>query len=688
MSHSCSSNTSSGTRVLRRGAIEKFRGFLAVAEGLLPFRVPEDSCVLVCFSNSAKRSHTLTRAMDLLQTEAGKTMLLLGNEAIARGVLESGVRLVAVYPGTPSSEIGNNLTAMAPHIPNFYFEFSTNEKVAMEVAGAAAIAGVRSLMVCKGPGLNVAADPFLSLAYIGVRAGMVVLVADDPSMWSSQNENDSRFYALMANIPMLEPSDPSEAKSMLLQAYDISEQLEIPVLFRTSTRVNHSRSPVDLGPIRERPDKVQFIKDPFRFVPIPSVAYKRHAWLLGQMEKALEVSESTPLNFSSGSGILGIITSGVAYNYAFEALSTMNVEAEVLKLGLTHPIPQHMISEFLQHHRTVIVVEELEPFLETQVRRVAQLKGMTVDILGKDQGYFSRTYEYSPRIVIETLSKILNRKTPIDWGAIDGKVREIPPLPPRPPLLCPGCPHRATYYAIRAATRGKAIYPSDIGCYTLSIAPPLETADILFDMGSSITTACGIAQVTGQDVIATIGDSTFFASGLPGIVNAVYNKHPICVVILDNCTTAMTGHQPHPGTGLTGMQEKVTPLDIADVCRGLGVQYVRTVKPFDSMVDLVAEVRQMVAWTRERKQPSVLVSREPCAILTAAERSRSGELLQPYHVDTIVCNGCKRCLTRYSCPAMYFDPDSGKAVIDETLCNICGTCVAVCPQGAIRKGEQ
>ncbi|RDE16604.1 MAG: indolepyruvate ferredoxin oxidoreductase subunit alpha [Candidatus Thorarchaeota archaeon] len=626
--------------------------------------------------------------MDLLQNEPGKKMLLLANEAIARGVLEAGVRLVALYPGTPSSEIGNNLTAMAPHLSNFYFEFSTNEKVAIEVAGAAAVAGVRSLMVCKGPGLNVAADPFLSLAYVGVRAGMVVLVADDPSMWSSQNENDSRFYALMANTPMLEPSDSSEAKSMLLQAYDISEQLELPVMFRTTTRVNHSRSPVELGSIRERPDKVQFVKDPFRFVPIPSVAYKRHPWLLGQMEKALKVSESTPLNFSSGTGSLGIITSGVAYNYAVEALSRMNIEAELLKLGLTNPVPEHMISEFLKRHTTVVVVEELEPFVETQTRRIAQLKRITVDILGKDQGYFPRTYEYTPRIVIEALSKILNRKTSIDWEAIDAKVREIPPLPPRPPLLCPGCPHRATYYAIRAATRGKAIYPSDIGCYTLSIAPPLETADILFDMGSSITTACGIAQVTGQDVVATIGDSTFFASGLPGIVDAVYNKHPICVVILDNRTTAMTGQQPHPGTGLTGMQEKVTPLDIADVCRGLGVQYVRIVRPFDSMVDLVAEVRQMVAWTRERKQPSVLVSREPCAILTAAERSRSEEPLQRYYVDTTECNGCRRCLTRYSCPAMYFDPESGRALIDETLCNMCGSCVAVCPQGAIRKGER
>ncbi|MHA2187578.1 MAG: thiamine pyrophosphate-dependent enzyme, partial [Candidatus Thorarchaeota archaeon] len=248
--------------------------------------------------------------------------------------------------------------------------------------------------------------------------------------------------------------------------------------------------------------------------------------------------------------------------------------------------------------------------------------------------------------------------------------------------------HRATYYAIRVATRGKAIYPTDIGCYTLSIAPPLETADILFDMGSSITTACGLAQVTGQDVVATIGDSTFFASGLAGIVNAVYNKHPISLVVLDNRTTAMTGHQPHPGTGMTGMQEEVPPLDIAEVCRGLGVKYVKTVEPFESIAKLVAEVREMVTWSRGNKAPAVLVSIEPCALLTADERHKSGEFPQSYYVDDELCNSCKRCLNRLSCPAMYLNPETEKAVIDQTLCNLCGTCVSVCPQGAIKQEEE
>ncbi len=283
---------------------------------------------------------TLTKPTELLEDNPGKRMLLLGNEAIARGVLEAGVRLVAVYPGTPSSEIGNNLTAIAPRIPNFYFEFSTNEKVAMEVAGAAAVAGVRSMIACKGPGLNVAADPFLSLAYVGVRGGMVVVVADDPSMWSSQNENDSRYYALMANTPMIEPSDPTEAKSMLIEAFDISEKVELPVLYRTTTRVSHSRAPVELGPIPDRISTVEFMKDPFRFVPIPSVAYKRHPWLLQQIEKARGISEQTPLNYRTGEGELGLITSGVAFNYAIEAISSLGLEAEILKLGMTHPLPQ------------------------------------------------------------------------------------------------------------------------------------------------------------------------------------------------------------------------------------------------------------------------------------------------------------------------------------------------------------
>ncbi|MFW9925197.1 MAG: indolepyruvate ferredoxin oxidoreductase subunit alpha, partial [Candidatus Thorarchaeota archaeon] len=357
----------------------------------------------------------MTKPEDLLEDSPGKKALLLANEAIARGVIEAGVRLVALYPGTPSSEIGNNLTFMAPHLPNFYFEFSTNEKVAIEVAGAAAIAGVRSMMVCKGPGLNVAADPFFSLAYVGIRGGMVIVVADDPSMWSSQNENDSRYYALMGNVPMIEPSDPVESKSMLLQAFEISEELELPILFRTTTRVNHTRAPVEFGKIRARPETVEFEKDPFRFVPIPSVAKKRHLWLLNQIEKARKISEQSPLNFVEGSGDIGIITSGVAYNYVIEALIQLDIKAEVLKLGFTHPTPDKMITEFLKRHSRVVVVEELEPFLETHARRLAQLNAVDVNILGKEQGYFSRTYEYSPRIVIEALCKIDNRNTCINW---------------------------------------------------------------------------------------------------------------------------------------------------------------------------------------------------------------------------------------------------------------------------------
>ncbi len=630
----------------------------------------------------------MAKSTDLLEDSPGKQILLLSNEAIARGVLEAGVRLVALYPGTPSSEIGNNLTQMAPHLDNFYFEFSANEKVAMEVAGAAAIAGVRSMMVCKGPGLNVAADPFFSLAYVGVRAGMVIVVADDPSMWSSQNENDSRYYALMGNMPMIEPSDPAEAKSLLVKAFEISEQIELPILFRTTTRVNHTRGPVTFGKIATRPDFVTFEKDPFRFVPVPAVARKRHLRLLELIEKARSISESTDLNFTVGEGPLGILTSGVSYNYVLESLDLIGQDAEVLKLGMTHPVPENMIAEFLKRHTRVLIVEELEPFLETHARRIAQLNHIDVEILGKDQKLFPRTFEYNTRLVTDALCKVINCNTPINWGASDTLSSAVDELPPRPPLLCAGCPHRASYYAIRAATRGKAIYPSDIGCYTLSIAPPLETADILFDMGSSITTACGIATVTDQDVVATIGDSTFFASGLAGLASAVYNQHRICLVILDNRTTAMTGHQPHPGTGLTGMQKQVPPLDIAEVCKGLGVKYVKVYNPFDSLVDLVAAVRDMVDWARKHHAPAVIVSKAPCALLTAAERRRTGVYPPRYYVDSELCNSCKRCLNRLSCPAMYLDPETGKAMIDETLCNYCGTCVYVCPQKAIKQESE
>lgn len=629
----------------------------------------------------------MTKVDTLLEDTPGKEVLLLANEAIARGVLESGVRLVALYPGTPSSEIGNNLARMAPHLEHFYFEFSSNEKVAMEVAGAAAISGAKSMMVCKGPGLNVAADPFFSLAYVGVRAGMVIVVADDPSMWSSQNENDSRYYALMGNMPMLEPADPIEAKEMLHKAYEYSERLELPFLLRTTTRVNHTRAPIIYDDIPARPETVSFEKDPFRFVPVPAVARKRHPWLLEQIEKAREISNSSELNFFEGSGDFGIITSGVSYNYVLEALSTMEIDAEILKIGMSHPVPDEKIKELLGRHERIVIVEELQPFLETHARRIAQLQGINVTILGKEQDYFPEVYEYTPKIVMNAFSKMMNRESPVDWEDIEDTKKELPELPPRPPLLCPGCPHRATYYAIRTATRGKAIYPSDIGCYTLSISPPLETADILFDMGSSVTTACGIARVTDQDVVASIGDSTFFASGLPGIANAVYNQHPIALVVLDNRTTAMTGHQPHPGTGLTGMGEQVPPLDIEKVCEGLGVRYVKMVDPFDSMADLVADIRQMLDWIHENQAPAVMISKAPCALLTAAERRRKDERPSPYYVDEETCTGCKRCLNRLSCPAMYLDTETGKAAIDKDLCNFCGTCVDVCPVGAIMQEE-
>ncbi|MEM2141932.1 MAG: indolepyruvate ferredoxin oxidoreductase subunit alpha [Candidatus Thorarchaeota archaeon] len=624
---------------------------------------------------------------ELLAEGSDRPILLLGNEAIVRGAIESAVRLVATYPGTPASEIGDRFCSIASELHDFYFEFSTNEKVALEVAGAAAIAGVRSMMVCKGPGINVAADPFLSLAYVGVRAGLVIVVADDPSMWSSQNENDSRYYALMANMPMIEPSDPSEARSLLIYAFDLSERLELPVLFRTTTRVNHTRAPVSIGPIRQRQSAVEFRKEPFRFVPVPAVARERHKWLLEKIKLATEISNNSPANHTIGNGDLGVVTSGVSYNYVLECTSAMGISAEVLKLGMTHPVPDLMLESFMKRHSRVLVVEELEPFLETQCRRIANIRSIPTEILGKEQGYFPRLFEYTPRIVAEALSRVTGRNTPISWNTLDERVKVIPDLPPRPPILCAGCPHRATYYAIRVATRGKAIYPSDIGCYTLSISPPLETADILFDMGSSITTACGIARVTGQDVVATIGDSTFFASGLPGLVNAVYNRHPVSIVVLDNRTTAMTGHQPHPGTGVTGMKETVKALDIAEVARGLGVEYVQVVHPFDSLTGLVSEVRRMVEWVRRNKAPAVLVSVEPCALLKAAERRRSGARISPFYVDPDLCVGCGRCLTHFSCPAIHRDTESEKAVIDRTLCNLCGACGYVCPKQAIKQEE-
>lgn len=618
----------------------------------------------------------------LLQDELGKHVLLLGNEAIARGVLESGISVVTTYPGTPASEIGDSISAIAAEA-GLYMEYSTNEVVAVEVAAGAANCGVRALTAMKHVGLNVAADAVMTLAYVGIKGGYVIVTADDPECYSSQNEQDNRFYALLSNLPCLEPSNPQEAKDMTNSAIEISEKLELPVLLRITTRVSHTRGPVIYNKLMKPNLKGEFVRDVKRMVMVPANARPMHGRLLEKVKKARKISEASPYNrvVRKGSEI-GIISSSSAYNYAVEAADSLDLNASVLKLGMTHPLPEKMIDEFLKDHEKIVIIEELEPYLEMQVKAIAKEYARNVKIYGKtDRLYFPRKGELSTRTVMVGLSEITGKKPPINFEKIDKEHAKIAKdLPSRPPILCAGCPHRASFYIIKKVTGEKAICPTDIGCYALGIAPPLNIGDMLICMGASISTAQGISKVTGKETIAVIGDSTFFHAAIPGLVNAVYNNHKVVLAILDNLTTAMTGHQPHPGTGITGMNNPTEKILIENVAEGCGVKYIKVVDPF--------KIKEAEATLKEALQypgPSVIVFRAPCALMVVREKRRKGAKIVPCKI-TDKCINCMACVKLLGCPALIVE--EGIVSINEALCVACGLCASVCPYNAIECPEE
>jgi len=563
----------------------------------------------------AKGLNVLRDPRVLLLNKPGDKYLLLGNEAIARGAVEAGVHVFTMYPGTPASEIGDALAQIADDA-GMYAEFSTNEKVGLEVAAGASLAGARSLTAMKMVGLNVASDTLITLAYAGVKGGFVIVSADDPDCFSSQNEQDNRYYALLASIPCLEPSNPQEARDMLLSAFDISEELELPIMVRMVTRVSHTRGIVTFGPIEKR--KVgSFVRDPEHLVMVPVNARRRHIALLEKMSLASKIVEQSPYNRISGTGTLGLITSGVSYNYCLEALRLIGISAQVLKVGTVNPLPIGLISKFLQSVREVIVVEELEPYLEVQVKAIANDAAKDVRVLGKLGGFFPRHGEFSPGIVAAGLSKIVGKAPALNYETIAKKTAQADRItPPRPPMLCPGCPHIASFHVIKVAAEGRAIVATDIGCYALGYQPPLSVGDVMISMGASAGMAAGLSKVTTDPVIGVVGDSTFFHASLPGLVNAAYNNHRFVYAVLDNLTTAMTGHQPHPGTGLTATGKASKRIMIEDLAKACGIDYVRVVDPFqfESAVSTMKEaIRQ--------NGPAVVVFRRPCVEIEPHERA-------------------------------------------------------------------
>ena len=587
-------------------------------------------------------------------------VLLSGNEAVARGAYEAGVRVAAGYPGTPSTEILESIV----EYPEIYAEWSPNEKVAFDVAAGGSMAGARSLAAMKHVGVNVAADSLMTFSYTGVRGGFVLVSADDPGLHSSQNEQDNRYYAKLAQVPMLEPADSQEAKDYTRFGLNLSERFDTPVLLRLTTRISHSKGPVSLGRRKEHPPG-GFLKEPSKFVMVPGYARARHPIVLARLDRLRRLAERSRLNrIEWGDREVGIVTAGISYQYAKEIIPS----ASFLKLGISYPLPPKLLSDFANQVKRVLVVEELEPFLEEELR------GLGIRVEGKN--LFPRVGELNPDLVEEGLRKagILGRGRPKEKG------EKPEPMFPRSPVLCPGCPHMGVMQALKEL---KVTVTGDIGCYTLAALPPMQTLDTCIAMGSSIGNALGIEKAlqgssSRKKVAAVIGDSTFIHGGIPALLDVAYNKGQVMVIIVDNRTTAMTGGQNHPGTGITLRGEQTKRLDLVRLCRALGIERVREVDPYD-----LEEARAILREEIDSPFPSVVITNRPCVLL---KRERKGAA---YSVDEMVCTGCRLCL-QLGCPALVWEEAAREAgtVRIEATCNACGLCAQICRKKAIRSEER
>ena len=588
----------------------------------------------------------------------------MGNEAVAYGAAAAGVGLVSGYPGTPSTEVLETVAKINTN-KEIYVEWSTNEKAALEVAAGAAYAGMRSMVTMKQVGLNVASDPLISLAYVGVKGGMVVLVADDPGPLSSQTEQDTRHFARYANLPVFDPATPEEAYEMTLAAFALSEQIGKPVFLRPTTKVCHSCATMEVANNWSPKQAEGFVKDP-KWVIFPPLAYRAHVEIEAlQQRLAGELSDS-PFNRVSGAGRVGVAAGGVSRTYVTELAARFNLPVKILEVGIPNPFPAKLGAEFLRGLDRVIVFEELDPVIEEGLIELAYQRRITVEILGKKTGHTPCAGEFTYEIVRDALAKVLELEL-----KDDAPCAPPPELPVRNPVLCAGCPHRASFYAVKLAMKGqKAVFTGDIGCYTLGNAKPLEMTDTCLCMGAGITVAQGLKRAQPDTAhIAFVGDSTFFHTGLPGIANAVYNQTDITVVILDNYTTAMTGHQPHPGIGKTMMGIQHGKIDIYGVVKALGAAYVKKADPLD-LENAVKTVQEAVA----EPGVSVVIFESPCIAIVKPQRMM--------HVDAQKCKACGRCVREIGCPALFVGADK-KVFVEPSLCTGCGLCTDVCPFDAI-----
>lgn len=598
---------------------------------------------------------------------------LMGNQAIALGALAAGVRLVAGYPGTPSTEVLE--TVAKNRQENTYVEWSVNEKSAMEVGAGAAYTGARTMVTMKQVGLNVAADPLMSLEYIGVKGGMVILVADDPGPISSQTEQDTRHFARFSKLPCFDPSTVQEAYDMVQEAFEYSEKYGTPVFFRSTTRVSHGYASIQVKDVEEykNVEPEGFVKDTKRWVIFPKLSYQAHINIEARNEELTKVFSHykrnllIPAEDDCKELKKGIATGGFNYTYVTEAMANLGQLRE-LKVSTPHPFPEQLAVEFLTGLEEVLCIEELDPVIERELIYIAGKYHLPVKILGKLSHHVKNSGENTRDSVLADIAAFMGRQLP-EQGE-NGQAVPAPELPVRPPVLCAGCPHRASFYAVKKAMQGrKTIFCGDIGCYTMGNAMPLDMVDNCLCMGAGLGIAQGVGHIEPDtSCFAFVGDSTFFAAAIPGVVNAVYNQAEMTLVVLDNSTTAMTGHQPHPGTGHTMMGEVVAKVNIEAVLQGIGVTAVETVNPLD-LAKSIEVVRKMAGLPGVK----AIIFKYPCIAITKPEGKMA--------VDIDKCVGCRKCIREIGCPGLIIR--DGQVTIDESLCTGCGLCSQICPFEAI-----
>lgn len=600
------------------------------------------------------------------------TEFLMGNAAIARGAIAAGLNVISGYPGTPSTEVLE--TTAKNNDGSVYVEWSVNEKAALELAAGAAYSGARTMVTMKQVGLNVASDPLMSLAYIGVKGAMVVLVADDPGPISSQTEQDTRTFAAYSKLPCFDPSSVQEAYRMIGEAFEYSEKYHTPVLFRPTTRVCHGYESIEVKDKDEYKvnEPEGFIRDPMKWVIFPRLSYRAHMDIEkrnADLSKVLSESGLNPVENNAPDKRRGIATHGISYAYTKEAFRNIGTAAPLFKVGTPFPFPEEAAAGFLADKDEVLCIEELDPVIERALVYVCGKYGLKTKIYGKLTGHIPTAGENTVGSVTKACAEFLG----VELSEKEDR-SQPPELPVRPPVLCAGCPHRASFYAVKKAMKGKkSVFCGDIGCYTLGNAMPLDMVDTCLCMGAGVNIAQGIGRIEPDtSCFAFVGDSTFFASAITGAVNAVYNQADMTLCVLDNSTTAMTGHQPHPGTGRTMMGQVVDKVDIEAVLRGVGVETVETVDPLqlDKTVETIRK-------TAEKKGVKAIIFRSPCAVIIKAGK--------PAVIDADKCRNCKKCINELGCPGLVLR--DGRVAVEEALCTGCGLCAQVCPFDAIGGAE-